>query len=102
LVIFTPGPSHWRTGEPVTPLGRETEQVRVTVDPAMMKEGEVVRLRVAGSIVISTGVSALGSVLELATTPMEYVAPAVSPVMVTLVSSSSAVREPPWPSSLSW
>jgi hypothetical protein len=73
LVIFTPGPSHWRTGEPVTPLGRETEQVRVTVDPAMMGEGgEESRAMVAGSRVTSGAVApVLGSVLELVYKLME-------------------------------
>ena len=45
----TPGPSHWKTGAPVTPLGRVTEQTRVTVSPAMMEVGEEVREIVAGS-----------------------------------------------------
>ena len=45
----TPGPSHWKTGVPVTPLGRVTEQVRVTVSPAMMEGGEEVMVIVAGS-----------------------------------------------------
>ena len=39
----TPGPSHWKSGVPITPVGRVTEQVRVTVSPAMMGEGEEVR-----------------------------------------------------------
>ena len=39
----TPGPSHWKSGVPVTPVGRVTEQVRVTVSPAMTdEEGEEV------------------------------------------------------------
>ena len=45
-----PGPSHWKSGVPVTPVGRVTEQVRVTVSPAMMEEGEEVREMVAGSM----------------------------------------------------
>ena len=45
----TPGPSHWKTGVPVTPLGRETVQVRVTESPAMIA-GEGVREMVAGSV----------------------------------------------------
>ena len=49
-VGVTPGPSHWKTGVPVTPLGRVTEQVRVTVSPAMMEEEEEVREIVAGSV----------------------------------------------------
>ena len=40
----TPGPSHWKSGVPVTPVGRVTEQLRVTVSPAMTEEeGEEVR-----------------------------------------------------------
>ena len=40
----TPGPSQWKYGVPVTPVGRVTEQVRVTVSPAMTEEeGEEVR-----------------------------------------------------------
>ena len=50
-VGVTPGPSHWKSGVPVTPVGRVTEQVRVTVSPAMMgEEGEEVREIVAGSV----------------------------------------------------
>ena len=50
-VEFTPlVPSHWKTGVSVTPLGRVTEQVRVTLSPAMMEEeGVEVRDMVAGS-----------------------------------------------------
>ena len=48
-VGVTPGPSHWKTGAPVTPLGRVTEQTRVTVSPAMMEGEEEVREIVAGS-----------------------------------------------------
>ena len=49
-VGVTPGPFHWKTGVPVTPLGRVTEQVRVTVSPAMMVGEEEVREMVAGSV----------------------------------------------------
>ena len=50
-VGVTPGPAHRRYGVPVTPVGRVTEQVRVTVSPAMMvEEGEEVREMVAGSV----------------------------------------------------
>ena len=42
------GPSHWRSGVPVTPLGRVTEQVRVTLSPALTGKGEV-REMVPGS-----------------------------------------------------
>ena len=87
-VGVTPGPSHWKTGVPVTPLGRVTEQVRVTVSPAIMEGEEEVREMVAGSgeiyckhiiscshsipIVISGAVvTVLGSVVELATTLIE-------------------------------
>ena len=48
---ITPGPSHWKTGVPVTPLGREMEQVRVTVSPAMTVGEEGVRDMVAGSVI---------------------------------------------------
>ena len=45
-----PCPSHWKSGVPVTPVGRVTEHVRVTVSPAMMvEEGEEVRVMVADS-----------------------------------------------------
>ena len=48
------GPSHWKTGISTTPLGSVTEQVRVTVSPAMMEEeGEEVREIVADSENIS-------------------------------------------------
>ena len=47
----TPGPSHWKTGVPVTPLGREREQVRVTEAPAMTAGEEGVRDMVAGSVI---------------------------------------------------
>ena len=46
----TPGPSHWKSGVPVTPTGRVTEQVRVTESPATMgEEGVEEREMVAGS-----------------------------------------------------
>ena len=49
-VGVTPGPSHWKSGVPVTPAGRVTEQVRVTESPAMMgEEGEEERKMVAGT-----------------------------------------------------
>ena len=50
VVGVTPGPSHWKSGVPVTPAGRVTEQVRVTETPAMMgEEGEEEREMVACS-----------------------------------------------------
>ena len=50
-VGVTPGPSHWKSGVPVTPVGRVTEQVRVTVSPAMMvEEGEEVREMMIDSV----------------------------------------------------
>ena len=50
-VGVTPDPSHWISGVPVTPVGRVTEQVRVTVSPAMTgEEGEEVWEIVAGSV----------------------------------------------------
>ena len=50
-VEITPlGPSHWKTGVSVTPLGKVTVQVRVILSPAMNEEeGEEVREMVAGS-----------------------------------------------------
>ena len=48
-VGVTPGPSHWKTGVPVTPLGGVTEQVRVTDSPAMMEGEEEVMVIVAAS-----------------------------------------------------
>ena len=49
----TPGPSQWKSGVPVTPVGRVTEQVRVTVSPAMTEEeGEEVREMMTGSVEI--------------------------------------------------
>ena len=47
----TPGPSHWKSGVPVTPVDRTTEQVRVRVSPAMMgEEGARERNTVFGSV----------------------------------------------------
>ena len=83
----TPGPSHWKTGVPVTPLGREMEQVRVTESPVRMGEEGEVRKMVAGTvreilyvtlnhkgiyipIVASSPAALLGNVLELAETLM--------------------------------
>ena len=49
-VGVTPGPSHWKSGVSVTPVGKVTEQVRVTLSPAMTKkEGEEVREMMTGS-----------------------------------------------------
>ena len=48
--VTPPGPSHWKSGVPVTPSGRVTEQVRETDSPATTEEeGEEVREMVAGS-----------------------------------------------------
>ena len=48
----TPFLSHWKSGVPVTPLGREREQVRVTVAPAMTgDEGEEVSEILADSVI---------------------------------------------------
>ena len=47
--VTPPGLFHWKSGVPVTPSGRVTEQVRVTGSPAMTGEGEEVREMVAGS-----------------------------------------------------
>ena len=49
-VGVTPGPSHWKIGVPVTPLGREMVQVRVTESPAMTAGEEGARETVAGSV----------------------------------------------------
>ena len=49
-VGVTPGPSHRKTGVPVTPLGREMVQVRVTESPAMTAREKGVREIVAGSV----------------------------------------------------
>ena len=46
-VGITPGPSQWNTAEPVTPSGKVREQVRVTVSPATMDKGEVLRVTLA-------------------------------------------------------
>ena len=109
-VGVTPGPSHWKTGVLVTPLGRVTEQVRVMVSPAMMEEEEEVREMAAGSgeeirsntllsshsipiVIFGAVVTVLGSVVELATTLIEYVTPAISPVMVALVRVASTIIE---------
>ena len=52
-VGVTPGPSQSKSGVPVTPVGRVTEQVRVTVSPAMTEdEGEKVRKMMTGSVEI--------------------------------------------------
>ena len=49
-VGVTPGPTHWKSGVPVTPAGRVIEQVRVRESPAMMgEEGEEDREMVVGS-----------------------------------------------------
>ena len=48
--VTPPDPSQWKSGVPVTPSGRVTEQVRVTDSPAMTgEEEEEVRETVAGS-----------------------------------------------------
>ena len=45
------GPSHWKSGVPVTPSGRVTEQVRETDSLATTEEdGKEVREMVAGSV----------------------------------------------------
>ena len=52
--VTPPGPSHWKTGVSVTPLGRVTVQVRVTMYPATIEEEEEdVREMDAGSGEIS-------------------------------------------------
>ena len=49
-VGVTLSPSQWKTGVPITPLGREMEQVRVTESPVMTVGEEGVREMVAGSV----------------------------------------------------
>ena len=50
-VGVTLGLSDWGSGVPITPGGRVTEQVRVTVSPATMnKEGEEMREMRAGTV----------------------------------------------------
>ena len=47
----TPFLSHWKIGVSVTPLGREREQVRVTVAPAKTGDGgEELSEMVAGAV----------------------------------------------------
>ena len=49
--VTPPGPSHRKSGVPVTPSGRVTEQVRVTDPPVTTEEeGEEVREMVVGSV----------------------------------------------------
>ena len=85
----TPGPSQWKSGVPVTPVGRVTEQLRVTVSPAMTEEeGEEVRemktVEIEAAVIwhmelttcdipviFTAAVTVLGSVLEVATMVME-------------------------------
>ena len=72
-VGVTPGPSHWKSGVPFTPIGRVTEQVRVTVSPAMMgEEGEEVREMVVGSV--GDNNIMLISVVATTTTKIVYIA----------------------------
>ena len=53
-VGVTPGPSHWKSGVPVSSVGRVIEQVRVTLSPAMTEEeGEEVREMMIGSVEIN-------------------------------------------------
>ena len=48
--VTSPGSFHWKSGVPVTSVGRVTEQVRVTLSPAMTEEeGEEVREMMTGS-----------------------------------------------------
>ena len=49
----TPGPSQWKFGVPFTLVNRVTEQLRVTVSPAMTEEeGEEAREMRTGSVEI--------------------------------------------------
>ena len=49
--VTSVGLSHWKAGVSMTPLGREREQVRVTVAPAMTgDEGEELSEILAGSV----------------------------------------------------
>ena len=50
---INPGPTQWKSGVPVTPVDRVTEQFRVTVSPAMTEvEGEEVREMMTNSVEI--------------------------------------------------
>jgi hypothetical protein len=78
--------------------GRVKEQLRVTTCPVIIGEGEEFREMVT----IFTSVELewpLGSVLEVATISTEYVAPGLSPVILTLVAFLGAQTEPLCPPS---
>ena len=49
-----------------------------------------------------TVVTLLGRVLEFADMLIEYVAPVISPLMVTLVAVSSTISDPPSPPPICW
>ena len=106
-----------------TSMGREIEQVSETVAPDIMGEGgEDVSEMVAGTACQNNEIYSHGknlrssipikvsgpwdleldSVLESADTLIEKVAPAISPVMTTLVSVSAAVTNPLSPPSTCW
>ena len=56
--VTTPGPSQWKSGVPVTSVDIVTEQVRVTLSPAMTEEeGEEVREMKTGSVKIEVTVT---------------------------------------------
>ena len=45
-----PGPTHWKTGVPLTIPGRVTEQLRVTVSPARVMGEDTERVIFSGSV----------------------------------------------------
>ena len=119
----TPGLFHCIPEALGTLTGREMEQVRETVAPDIMGVGgEDVSKMVAGTIHVKNEIYSNGnnlrssipikvsgprdleldSVLESADTLTEKVAPAISPVMSTLVSVSTAFTEPFCLPSICW
>ena len=59
-VGVTPGPSQWKSGEPVTSVDKVTEQLRVTVSPAMTEEeGEEVREMMTGPVEVELVIQGL-------------------------------------------
>ena len=45
-----PGPTHWKTGVPLTILGTVTEQLRETVSPARVMGEDTERVIFGGSV----------------------------------------------------
>ena len=48
--VMFPGPTHWKTGVPLTIPGRVTEQLRETVSPAMVMGEDTERVLFSGSV----------------------------------------------------